>query len=63
MPGVALRHLPAPPPAVRVTLDNQYFGLVQSGPLWDALAQARAVSIFVPSEISDPKMELLVVLS
>jgi len=63
LPGVVLRHLPSPPSAVPTKLDNQYFSLVQSGPLWDALAQARALSVFVPSEIADPKMELLVVLS
>jgi type VI secretion system protein ImpJ len=62
LPGVVLRHLPSPPAAVRVKLDNQYFSLVQSGPLWDALTHARAVGVFVPSEIADPKMELLVVL-
>lgn len=61
LPGV-VRHLPMPPAAVRVKLDNQYFNLVQSGLLWNALTQARAVSVFVPSEIADSKMELLVVL-
>jgi type VI secretion system protein ImpJ len=63
LPGVTLRHLPSPPSAVPIKLDNQYFSLVQAGPLWDAIAQARAVSVFVPGEIADPKMELLVVLS
>jgi type VI secretion system protein ImpJ len=63
LPGLVLRHLPSPPSAVPVKLDNQYFSVVQSGSQWDALAQARAVSVFVPSEIADPKMELLVVLS
>lgn len=63
LPGVVLRHLPSPPSAVPTKLDNQYFSLVQSGPIWDGLMQARAVSVFVPSEISDPRMELLVVLS
>jgi type VI secretion system protein ImpJ len=62
LPGIVLRHLPSPPSAVPVKLDNQYFSLVQSGSLWDALTQARSVSVFVPSEIADPKMELLVVL-
>ena len=63
LPGVVLRHLPTPPSAVPVKLDNEYFSLVQSGPLWEALVQARAVSVFVPGEIAHPKMELLVVLS
>jgi type VI secretion system protein ImpJ len=62
LPGVVLRHLPSPPSSVPTKLDNQYFSLVQSGPLWEALAQARAVSVFVPTEIAEPKMELLVVL-
>jgi type VI secretion system protein ImpJ len=62
LPGVVLRHLPSPPSSVPTKLDNQYFSLVQSGPLWEALVQARAVSVFVPTEIAEPKMELLVVL-
>jgi type VI secretion system protein ImpJ len=62
LPGVVLRHLPAPPAAVPVKLDNQYFALVQSGSIWDGIAQARALSLFVPGEIADPKSELLIVL-
>lgn len=62
LPGVTLRYLTSPPAAVPTKLDNQYFALAQSGPLWDSLTQSRAVSVFVPSEIADPKMELLVVL-
>lgn len=63
LPGVVLRHLPAPPSSVPVKLDNQYFGLVQSGPVWDTIMQSRSLSIFVPEEIADPKMELLIVLN
>jgi type VI secretion system protein ImpJ len=62
LPGVVLRHLPAPPAAVPVKLDNQYFALVQSGSIWDGITQARALSLFVPGEIADPKSELLIVL-
>jgi type VI secretion system protein ImpJ len=63
LPGVVVRHLPSPPSAVPAKLDNQYFGLVQSGTLWEGIAQARALSVFVPGEIADPKMEMLIVLS
>jgi type VI secretion system protein ImpJ len=63
LPGVVLRHLSSPPSAVPVKLDNQYFSLVQSGGLWDGITQARALSVFVPGEIADPKMELLIVLT
>jgi type VI secretion system protein ImpJ len=38
LPGITLRHLTSPPSAVPTKLDSQYFGLVQAGPLWDALA-------------------------
>jgi type VI secretion system protein ImpJ len=62
LPGVPLRYLSAPPTAVPVRLDNHYFALTQTGMLWEALTQARAVSVFVPSEIEQPKMELLIVL-
>jgi type VI secretion system protein ImpJ len=62
LPGLGLRYLTSPPAAVPTKLDNHYFALTQSGALWDSLTQARAVSVFVPSEIADPKMELLVIL-
>ena len=41
-----------------VIQDNRYFSLVHSGSLWDGLVQARAVRVFVPSEIAEPQMEL-----
>lgn len=62
LPGLALRHMPAPPPAVPMKLDNQYFSLGLNGPLWEGIQQSRSLCVFVPAEISDPKMELLVVL-
>jgi type VI secretion system protein ImpJ len=60
--GIPLRHAPAPPAAIPLKLDNQYFSLSQSGALWEGVGQSRTVSIFVPGEIADPKMELLIVL-
>jgi len=62
LPGLGLRYLTSPPAAVPTKLDNHYFALTQSGALWDSLAQSRAAGVFVPSEIADPKMELLIVL-
>jgi type VI secretion system protein ImpJ len=57
-----LRHAPAPPPAIPIKLDSQYFTLGQSGPLWEGVAQSRALSVFAPGEIADPRLELLLVL-
>jgi type VI secretion system protein ImpJ len=60
--GIPLRHAPAPPAAIPLKLDNQYFSLSKRGALWEGVAQSRMLSVFVPAEIAEPKMELLVVL-
>jgi len=62
LPGVTLRHDPAPPADIPFKLDNQYFRFNQNGPLWQGIKDSRYVSVFVPSEIVDPKMEVLIVL-
>jgi type VI secretion system protein ImpJ len=60
--GVNLRHLATLPQSVPLNLGCQYFALTASGTLWEQILQARALSVFVPGEIADPKMELLTVL-
>lgn len=60
--GVTLRHVQAPPAAIPVKLDNQYFAFNQSGPIWERIVMSRQVSVFAPSEIADPKMEVVVVM-
>jgi type VI secretion system protein ImpJ len=62
LPGVTLRHTPVPPAAIPMKLDNQYFSLNQSGPLWDAITLSRQIAVHAPGEVIDPKMELLIVL-
>jgi type VI secretion system protein ImpJ len=61
LPGITLRHLAVPPDGIPVKLDRQYFALNQTGILWEGLARAQQVSVFVPEEISAPDFELLVV--
>lgn len=63
LPGVGLRHLPAPPRAVQSNLSCQYFGIQASGPLWESILRSRSISVFVPGEIADPKLELLTILN
>lgn len=60
--GITLRHAPTPPAAIPMKLDNQYFGLNQSGPLWDNVQLSRSIAVFAPSEIVEPKLEVIVVL-
>jgi type VI secretion system protein ImpJ len=62
LPGVVLRHEPAPPAGIPRALDNQYFRLNQSGGLWEGITQSRNLNVFVPGDIADPKMEVLILL-
>jgi type VI secretion system protein ImpJ len=62
LPGITLRHTPAPPAAIPMKLDNQYFSLNQGGALWDAILLSRQIVVHAPGEIVDPKMELIIVL-
>ena len=62
LPGLTLRHVPVPPAAIPIKLDNQYFSLNQGGPLWDAIVQSRQIGVHAPGEIVEPKMEVLIVL-
>jgi type VI secretion system protein ImpJ len=62
LPGVPLRPLAAPPSTLPVKLDYQYFALDKSGPEWDAISRERNLSVYVPSDFPDPKLELLVLL-
>ena len=58
--GITLTHVLAPP-AVRMKLGSQYFELSQTGDLWQKVQLSRGIAIFAPSDIKDPKMELIIV--
>ena len=62
LPGMALTHLPVPPSAIPVKADFQYFGVSRSGPCWDHIVQTRQIGLYVPGELPDPSLELLVIL-
>jgi type VI secretion system protein ImpJ len=62
LPGIGLCHTPAPPSAITLRLDNQYFSLDRTNALWSAVERSRSVSLFVPNEINDARIELLIVL-
>jgi type VI secretion system protein ImpJ len=59
--GLGLRHTEVVPQAIPVKLDNQYFRLNQSGPLWERMVLSRRIAVFAPGEIESPKMEIVVV--
>ncbi|MBM3744838.1 MAG: type VI secretion system baseplate subunit TssK [Acidobacteria bacterium] len=62
LPGLTLTHLQAPPAAVSPKLENQYFGVTRAGPCWDHIVQTRQVGVYVPGDIPNPEIQLLVVL-
>jgi len=62
LPGLALTHLPVPPPSVPVKIDFQYFSISKGGPCWDHLTKTRRVGVYAPGEFPDCEVELLVIL-
>ncbi len=62
LPGLALTHLPVPPPAISARLEAQYFGISRNGPCWDHMVKTRQIGVYVPGEFLDPDIEILVVL-
>jgi type VI secretion system protein ImpJ len=62
MPGMQLIHLPSPPAAVSPKVEHQYFAINKAGPCWEHLMQTKRAGVYVPGEIPNPELELLVVL-
>lgn len=62
LPGLELTHLEQPPPAVRTKAETQYFGINRAGPFWDNIKSTGRVGIYVPGDLPQPELELLVVL-
>ena len=62
LPGMALTHLPIPPPAISTRVETQYFGISRTGPCWDHMVKARQIGVYIPGEFPQPEVEILVVL-
>jgi len=62
LPGIRLTHTPAPP-VIRMKLSNQYFMLGQQGSPWQKVKESRNIAVFVPPDIKQPKLELVIVKS
>jgi type VI secretion system protein ImpJ len=60
LPGLQLTHVPSPPAALAPRITNQYFSINRSGPCWNHLLETRKAGIYVPGEIPNPELELLV---
>ncbi|MFB3776386.1 MAG: type VI secretion system baseplate subunit TssK [Bryobacteraceae bacterium] len=62
LPGLQLTHVAAPPGSIPVKLNYQYFSLNQSGLAWEAITRARNVAAYVPGDIQNPQLELIILL-
>jgi type VI secretion system protein ImpJ len=62
MSGLALSHLPVPPAAISPKLAHQYFAVTKSGPCWDHITDTKEAGVYVPGDIPNAEVELLVVL-
>jgi type VI secretion system protein ImpJ len=62
LPGLALKHLPVPPPAISPGVEKLYFGISRSGPCWDHMVQTKRVGLYIPEDIPNPEVEIFVVL-
>jgi len=59
LPGVQLRYTPEPPSAIPLKLNFRYFALERSGEDWDAIRLSRHLAAYVPAELPDPELELV----
>jgi type VI secretion system protein ImpJ len=62
LPGIPLHHTPAPPSGIPVKLNYEYFSLDQTGAAWEAVLRSRNLAAYVPSDLRNPKLELVIVL-
>ena len=61
LPGVPLTHMPSPPAQIPVKLAYQYFRLDRSGPAWETIKRSRNFGVYVPSELANARLELILV--
>jgi type VI secretion system protein ImpJ len=62
LPGLGLTYVANPPSAIPVKLSHHYFLINKSGKEWESVVRARNLAAFVPAEIPDPQMELVIIL-
>jgi type VI secretion system protein ImpJ len=61
LPGLPITHLPSPPQEIPVKLNYQYFSLDRSGAAWETIKRSRNFGAYVPAEIKNPRLELILI--
>jgi type VI secretion system protein ImpJ len=62
LPGMTLTHVQSPPASISPRIENQYFSISRSGPCWDHLIDTKRAGIYVPGDIPNATLELLILL-
>ena len=62
LPAMQLTHVPSPPGSIPIKLNYQYFSLNQGGAAWEAVQRARNIAAYVPGDIPNPQLELIILL-
>jgi hypothetical protein len=60
LPGLTFRHLVVLPAGLARRFGAVYFSLSQSGPTWDDIVRTGTLAVYSPSELIEPKWELIV---
>lgn len=58
--GVEVTHVAQPPAGLPIKVDQQYFVLRRSGPAWEAIERARNLAVYVPADLGDVRLELVI---
>lgn len=61
LPGVVLTYSNPPPAPIPTRVGFKYFQLDSIGPYWNGISGSKLISIYVPDEIPDEKLELYAV--
>ena len=62
LPGLSISYVAKPPSAVPVKMSHHYFLLEKSGNEWESIVQAKNLAAFVPAEMPNLQMELVILL-
>ena len=60
--GLALSHVAVPPAGIPTKVEMQYFGIGRTGAFWDHIVETRRIGIYVPPDLPEPEVELMVIL-
>lgn len=61
LPGVVLTHANPPPAPIPARVGFRYFMLDTIGPYWNGIKGSKVISVYVPNEIPDEKLEMYAV--